>query len=94
MEGRRKAGGLVRLFEAWKRALDATIEVSDGEPAINALAHIERGLRNSFELGLCLSVKAQGGWNRRDLVRIPLYSMPMFPSQDILLPNRPFKFYS
>lgn len=25
-----------RLFEAWKRALDATIEVPDCEPAINA----------------------------------------------------------
>lgn len=25
-----------RLFEAWKRALDATIEVPDREPAINA----------------------------------------------------------
>lgn len=27
-----------RLFEAWKRALDATIEVPDREPAINALS--------------------------------------------------------
>lgn len=25
-----------RLFEAWKRSLDATIEVPDCEPAINA----------------------------------------------------------
>lgn len=33
-----------RLFEAWKRALDATIEVPDREPAINALSS-RRGKR-------------------------------------------------
>lgn len=31
-----------RLFEAWKRALDATIEVPDREPAINALSSVPR----------------------------------------------------
>lgn len=36
---RKEEGGWnpVQLFEAWKRALDATIEVPDCEPAINAL---------------------------------------------------------
>ena len=35
-----------RLFEAWKRALDATIEVPDCEPAINASSLVEREPRS------------------------------------------------
>ena len=40
-----------RLFEAWKRALDATIEVPDCEPAINASSLVEREPRSSGEGG-------------------------------------------
>lgn len=36
-----------RLFEAWKRALDATIEVPDREPAINALSSLSSSWKDS-----------------------------------------------
>lgn len=38
-----------RLFEAWKRALDATIEVPDREPAINALSSCRRKTAHAIE---------------------------------------------
>lgn len=59
----------VQLFEAWKRALDATIEVPDCEPAINALRgglrKIRRGMEEDVEEGgswLCLFLKALQGF--------------------------------
>ena len=57
----RKEDGVepVQLFEAWKRALDATIEVPDCEPAINALRGGLREIRRGWRR---LSKKEEAGF--------------------------------
>lgn len=57
-----------RLFEAWKRALDATIEVPDREPAINALSCRGRRVRareRERERGSREKIEEEGSRNDR-----------------------------
>jgi len=50
-----------RLFEAWKRALDATIEVPDREPAINALSSSSSSCRRKRAYARERETESAGG---------------------------------